>query len=38
MIEELKEKIMDKWNDMSMKTKLIGAAIIVVIVVAIIVG
>ena len=38
MIEELKEKIMDKWNDMSVKTKLIGAAIIVVIVVAIIVG
>jgi|TARA_R100001086_G_scaffold236639_1_gene160236 flagellar biosynthesis/type III secretory pathway M-ring protein FliF/YscJ len=38
MIEELKEKIVDKWNDMSVKTKLIGAAIIVVIVVAIIVG
>ena len=38
MIEELKGKIVDKWNDMSVKTKLIGAAIIVVIVVAIIVG
>ncbi len=38
MIEDLKEKIVDKWNDMSVKTKLIGAAIIVVIVVAIIVG
>ena len=38
MIEELKEKIMDKWEDTSMKTKLIGAAIIVIIVVAIIVG
>jgi|TARA_R100000322_G_scaffold94782_1_gene59551 flagellar biosynthesis/type III secretory pathway M-ring protein FliF/YscJ len=38
MIEELREKIVDKWNDMSVKTKLIGAAIIVVIVVAIIVG
>tara|TARA_R100000750_G_C2294506_1_gene76267 strand:+ start:100 stop:216 length:117 start_codon:yes stop_codon:yes gene_type:complete len=38
MIEELREKIVDKWNDMSVKTKLIGAAIIVVIVVSIIVG
>ena len=38
MIEELREKIVDKWNDMSVKTKLIGAAIIIVIVVAIIVG
>ena len=38
MIEELREKIVDKWNDMSVKTKLIGAAIIVVIVVAIIAG
>jgi|TARA_R100000781_G_scaffold71378_1_gene44771 flagellar biosynthesis/type III secretory pathway M-ring protein FliF/YscJ len=38
MIEELREKIVDKWNDMSIKTKLIGAAIIVVIVVSIIVG
>ena len=38
MIEELREKIVDKWNDMSVKTKLFGAAIIVVIVVAIIVG
>ena len=38
MIEELREKIVDKWNDMSVKTKLICASIIVVIVVAIIVG
>ena len=38
MIEELREKIVDKWNDMSVKTKLIGAAIIVVIVISIIVG
>ena len=38
MIEELREKIVDKWNDMSVKTKLIGAAVIIVIVVAIIVG
>jgi len=38
MIEELREKIVDKWNDMSVKTKIIGAAIIVVIVVSIIVG
>ena len=38
MIEDLREKIIDKWNDTSVKTKLIGAAIIVVIVVSIIVG
>jgi flagellar biosynthesis/type III secretory pathway M-ring protein FliF/YscJ len=38
MIEELREKIVDKWNDMSVKTKLIGAAIIVIIVVSLIVG
>ena len=38
MIEELREKIVDKWNDMSGKTKLIGAAIIVIIVVSLIVG
>ena len=36
MIEELKEKIVDKWNDMSVKTKLIGAAIILVVIIAII--
>ena len=38
MIEELREKIVDKWNDMSVKTKIIGAAIIVIIVVSLIVG
>jgi len=32
MIEELREKIVDKWNDMSVKTKLIGAAVIIVVV------
>jgi len=36
MIESLKEKVMDKWNQMGLKTKLIGAAIIVIIIVAII--
>ncbi len=36
MIEELKEKIMDKWNDMSVKTKVIGAVVIAVVIVAII--
>ena len=35
MIESLKEKVMDKWNEMGLKTKLIGAAIIVIIIVAI---
>ena len=38
MIQDLRDTIVDKWNDMSIKTKLIGAAIIIVIVVAIIVG
>jgi hypothetical protein len=38
MIEELKEKIMDKWEDTSMKTKLIGAAVIVIIIVSIIIS
>jgi len=38
MIEELRGKIVDKWNDLSVKTKLIGAAIIVIIVVSLIVG
>ena len=38
MIEDLRDLIVEKWNDMSVTTKLIGAAIIVVIVVAIIVG
>ena len=38
MIEELREKIIDKWNDTSIKTKLIGAAIIIIIVVSLIVG
>jgi flagellar biosynthesis/type III secretory pathway M-ring protein FliF/YscJ len=36
MIEELKEKIMDKWNDMSVKTKVIGAVVIAVVIIAII--
>ena len=36
MIEELKEKIVDKWNDMSVKTKVIGAVVIAVVIVAII--
>ena len=36
MIEELKEKILDKWNDMSVKTKVIGAVVIAVVIVAII--
>tara|TARA_R100001224_G_scaffold81443_1_gene51239 strand:- start:145 stop:261 length:117 start_codon:yes stop_codon:yes gene_type:complete len=36
MIEELKEKIIDKWNDMSVKTKVIGAVVIAVVIVAII--
>jgi hypothetical protein len=38
MIEDLREKIIDKWNDTSIKTKLIGAAIIIIIVVSLIVG
>ena len=36
MIEELKEKIIDKWNDMSVKTKVIGAVVIAVVIIAII--
>ena len=36
MNEELKEKIMDKWNDMSVKTKVIGAVVIAVVIIAII--
>ena len=36
MIEELREKNIDKWNDTSVKTKLIGAAIIVIAIVLII--
>ena len=38
MIEELKEKIVDKWNATPVKTKLIGAAVIVFIIIAIIVN
>ena len=38
MIQDLRDAVVDKWNDMSIKSKLIGAAIIVVIVVSIIVG
>ena len=36
MIEELREKIVDKWNDMSVKTKVIGAVVIAVVIIAII--
>jgi len=36
MIESLKEKVMDKWNETSWKTKLIAAAIIVAVIIAII--
>ena len=36
MIESLKEKPMNKWNEMGLKTKLIGDAIIVIIIVEII--
>ena len=38
MIQDLRDTIVDKWNDMSVKTKLIGAAIIVIIVISIIVN
>ncbi len=38
MIQQAKEWLMEKWDDTSKKTKIIGAAIIVVIVVAIIAG
>jgi hypothetical protein len=31
MIQDLRDKIVDKWNDMSVKSKLIGGAIIIVI-------
>ena len=38
MIEDFRDLIVEKWNDTSVKTKLIGAAIIIVIVIAIIVN
>lgn len=31
MIQDLRDAIVDKWNDMSVKSKLIGAAIIIAI-------
>ena len=37
MIQSAKEWIMEKWDDTSKKTKLIGAAVIVIIIIAIIV-
>ena len=36
MIESLKEKVMDKWNAMSPKLKIVVAAVIVVIIISII--
>lgn len=36
MIEDFKDLIVEKWNDTSVKTKLIGAAVIVVIIIAVI--
>jgi len=36
MIESLKEKVMDKWEEMSWRTKLIAAAIIVAVIITII--
>ena len=36
MIESLRAKMIDKWTSMSWKTKLIGAAIIVIIIIGII--
>jgi len=36
MIESLKAKAMNKWNEASWKTKLIAAAIIVAVIIAII--
>jgi len=36
MIESLKEKVMDKWNETGWRTKLIAAAIIVAVIIAII--
>ena len=38
MIEDFKDLIVEKWNDTSVTAKLVGAAIIIVIVVAIIVN
>jgi len=36
MIQSAKEWLMEKWDDTSKKTKLIGAAVIVIIIIAII--
>ena len=38
MIEDLKDLIVEKWNNTSVKAKLIGAAVIVVIIIAVIVN
>ena len=37
MIQSAKEWLMEKWDDTSKKTKLIGAAVIVIIIIALIV-
>jgi|TARA_R100001163_G_C5029996_1_gene170474 hypothetical protein len=36
MIQDLREKIIDKWDDTSVKTKLIGGAVIIAIILIII--
>tara|TARA_R100000353_G_scaffold140098_1_gene99840 strand:- start:14 stop:127 length:114 start_codon:yes stop_codon:yes gene_type:complete len=36
MIESIKAKAIDKWNSMGWKTKAIGAAVVVIIIIAII--
>jgi hypothetical protein len=36
MIQQAKEWLMEKWDDTSKKTKIIGAAVIVIIIIAII--
>jgi hypothetical protein len=36
MIQDLREKIVDKWNDTSVKSKLIGGAVIIAIILIII--
>lgn len=36
MIQDLRDAIVDKWNDMSVKSKLIGAAIVIAIILIII--
>ena len=36
MIQDLRDKILDKWTEMGWKTKVIGAAVIVIIIIGII--